>query len=342
LDDNLIEVKGLKKYFPVRKGLLGKSEDALRAVDDVSFSIRKGETLGLVGESGSGKTTVGQTVLRLVEPTGGEIWFRSRSAGEEQKIDLAKLSGKQLKSVRREMQIIFQDPYSSLDPRMNVGSIVGEPLFLNTSMRRRERLDRVRELLQEVGLKPEHLNRYPHEFSGGQRQRIGISRALALEPQLIIADEPVSALDVSVQAQIINLLENLQKRLGLTYLFITHDLSVVKHLCTRVAVMYLGKIVESGENDAVFEDPKHPYTEALISAVPVQDPDLRRKRILLRGDIPSPIDPPPGCAFHTRCHYAQQICKEKPPASRDLGGDHAVACHLAEELSLKPLSSNLP
>ncbi|RLE32587.1 peptide ABC transporter ATP-binding protein, partial [Candidatus Acetothermia bacterium] len=295
----LLEVRGLKKYFPVRRGVFRRIVGWVKAVDDVDFFIQEGETLGLVGESGCGKTTTGRTILRLIEPTAGEILFRSQRLGRV--VDIAKMKPREMKPLRREMQIIFQDPYSSLNPRMTVGDIVGEPLVVHRVARGKEKERRVAELLQAVGLKPEHMRRYPHEFSGGQRQRIGIARALALDPQLIVCDEPVSALDVSIQAQVLNLLEDLQDEFHLTYLFIAHDLSVVKHISDRVAVMYLGKIVELAETEELFTHPMHPYTEALLSAVPIPDPDYKKERILLQGDVPSPINPPSGCYFHPRC-----------------------------------------
>jgi peptide/nickel transport system ATP-binding protein len=340
-DNILLEVKHLKKFFPVRKGVLRRVVAQVKAVDDVDMYIKEGETLGLVGESGCGKTTAGRTILRLIEPTGGEILFRSKklaAAGDEYRIvNIATASRRALKALRRDMQIIFQDPYSSLNPRMTVGSIVGEPLLVHGISRGSEREDRVRELLGAVGLKPDHMKRYPHEFSGGQRQRIGIARALALDPQLIVADEPVSALDVSIQAQVLNLLEDLQGEFGLTYLFIAHDLSVVRHISDRVAVMYLGKIVELVETEQLFTDPRHPYTEALMSAVPVPDPDYKVERILLEGDVPSPVNPPSGCYFHPRCRYAKEICSQEPPLYRDLGGEHFVTCHFADALRLQPV-----
>lgn len=338
----LLEVKQLKKYFPVRKGVFRRVVAHVKAVDDVDMFIREGETLGLVGESGCGKTTAGRTILRLIEPTAGEILFRSKelaggAGGEAGMTDVARASRKVLKILRRDMQIIFQDPYSSLNPRMTVGAIVGEPLLVHGIARGKEREDRVRELLAAVGLKPDHMKRYPHEFSGGQRQRIGVARALALDPQLIVADEPVSALDVSIQAQVLNMLEDLQEEFGLTYLFIAHDLSVVKHIGDRVAVMYLGKIVELVRTEKLFVEPKHPYTEALMSAVPVPDPDYQVERILLEGDVPSPVNPPSGCYFHPRCRYAKEVCKTDAPTYRDLGGEHFVTCHFADSLNLQPV-----
>jgi len=342
-DNILLEVKGLKKYFPVRKGVLRRVVAHVKAVDDVDMFIREGETLGLVGESGCGKTTAGRSILRLIEPTEGAILFRSKKlarAGEEyREVDVAAASRKLLKALRRDMQIIFQDPYSSLNPRMTVGAIIGEPLLVHGMARGSEREDRVRELLGAVGLKPDHMKRYPHEFSGGQRQRIGVARALALDPQLIICDEPVSALDVSIQAQVLNLLEDLQGEFGLTYLFIAHDLSVVRHISDRVAVMYLGKVVELSATERLFTDPKHPYTEALMSAVPVPDPDYQVERILLEGDVPSPVNPPSGCYFHPRCRYAKDTCKTDAPVYRDLGDEHFVACHFADTLELQPIRS---
>jgi peptide/nickel transport system ATP-binding protein len=340
-DGVLLEVKHLRKFFPVRKGVLRRVVAQVQAVDDVDMYIKHGETLGLVGESGCGKTTAGRTILRLIEPTSGEILFRSKklaAKGEEYKVvDIAKASRRTLKTLRRDMQIIFQDPYSSLNPRMTVGSIVGEPLLVHGVSRGAERENRVRELLGAVGLKPDHMKRYPHEFSGGQRQRIGIARALALDPQLIVADEPVSALDVSIQAQVLNLLEDLQKEFGLTYLFIAHDLSVVRHISDRVAVMYLGKIAELAKTEELFTAPKHPYTEALMSAVPVPDPDYTVERILLEGDVPSPVNPPSGCYFHPRCRYVKGICSKEAPAYRDIGGEHFATCHLADLLVLQPV-----
>ncbi|MCS7240445.1 MAG: dipeptide ABC transporter ATP-binding protein [Candidatus Bipolaricaulota bacterium] len=329
----LLKVKRLKKYFPVRRGVFRRVVGWVKAVDEVDFFIREGETLGLVGESGCGKTTCARTILRLIEPTSGEVLFRSKQFGRE--VDVVHADKRTMKLLRREMQIIFQDPYSSLNPRMTVGDIIGEPLVVHGVAKGRALRERVAELLEAVGLKPEHMRRYPHEFSGGQRQRIGIARALALNPQLIVCDEPVSALDVSIQAQILNLLEDLQDQFGLTYLFVAHDLSVVKHISDRVAVMYLGKIVELAETEELFLRPRHPYTEALLSAVPVPDPDYQAERIILQGDVPSPVNPPKGCRFHPRCSYAKDICSKETPQLVDLSGDHYVACHFAAQLTLR-------
>lgn len=341
IDKILLEVKNLKKYFPVRKGILRRVVSHVKAVDDIDMYIKEGETLGLVGESGCGKTTVGRTILRLIEPTAGEIIFHSKKLtayGQDyDKVSITSASPHLLKSLRRDMQIIFQDPYSSLNPRMAVWEIIGEPLLVHGLAKGSELESRVCELLGAVGMKPDHMKRYPHEFSGGQRQRIGIARAISLEPQLIVADEPVSALDVSIQAQVINLLEDLQEKFGLTYLFISHDLSVVRHISNRVAVMYLGKIVELAKTGELFFNLKHPYTEALMSAVPVSDPDYKSKRIHLEGDVPSPLNPPSGCYFHTRCPYVHEICKKEAPTFRDMGNAHFVACHLADSLNLQPV-----
>ena len=317
---NLLEVRGLQKHFPIRRGVFSRVSGWLRAVDGVDLTIREGETLGLVGESGSGKTTTGRCILRLIEPTAGSVRFQG--------VDLLSLSSSGMRKMRRELQVIFQDPYGSLNPRMKVGSIVGEPLAIHRIARGSEREERVAELLRRVGLDPSMMRRYPHEFSGGQRQRIGIARALALKPKLIICDEPVSALDVSIQAQVVNLLMDLQEEFSLTYLFIAHDLSIVEHISDRVAVMYLGKIVEMADAETLYREPKHPYTQALLSAIPVPDPEARARRILLKGDLPSPASPPPGCSFHTRCPVAIDICSRVEPPLLAVGGGHLASCHL--------------
>ena len=317
--ETLLEVTNLKKYFPIKGGVFSKTVGFVYAVDDVSFTVDKGETLGLVGESGCGKSTTGRSILRLIEPTGGKVTFEGQ--------DVTALDKKAMRALRREMQIIFQDPYASLNPRMTVGSIIGEPLEIHKIARGSEKTERVASLLQKVGLRPEDMRKYPHEFSGGQRQRIGIARAVALNPKLIVCDEPVSALDVSIQAQVINLLGDLQEEFGLSYLFIAHNLNVVEHISDRVAVMYLGKIVELASDTDLYNDPQHPYTEALLSAVPIPDPTVEKKRIILQGDVPSPIDPPSGCHFHTRCMYKEKICEEEAPEFKHIGGGHWVACH---------------
>jgi peptide/nickel transport system ATP-binding protein len=326
----LLEVKDLKKYFPIKRGFFKRVVGNVRAVDGVSFFIREGETLGLVGESGCGKTTTGRLILRAIEPTEGQVFVRHDS----QMVDLTKVPRKAMKPYRRDMQIIFQDPFSSLNPRMTVMEIIGEPLIIHGIATGDALKGQVRELLEKVGLRAQHMNRYPYAFSGGQRQRIGIARALALRPKLIVCDEPVSALDVSIQAQVLNLLKDLQHDFGLTYLFIAHDLSVVEHISDRVAVMYVGSIVELAPSELLYRDPRHPYTEALLSAVPKPDPDLRMARIVLPGDVPNPASPPPGCKFHPRCRYAQDVCKNEIPAFREISTGHFVACHLADNLSL--------
>jgi oligopeptide transport system ATP-binding protein len=318
-----VRVDRLTKHFPITRGIiLQRQVGAIKAVDGVTFDIYKGETLGLVGESGCGKSTTGRTVLQLYRPTTGKVYFEGQ--------DLVEMKGEQLRRMRRRMQMIFQDPYASLNPRMTVGSIVGEPLEVHNVATGRERQERVQELLQMVGLNPYFVNRYPHEFSGGQRQRIGVARALALNPSFIVCDEPISALDVSIQAQVVNLLEELQEQLGLTYLFIAHDLSMVRHISDRVAVMYLGKIVELTDRDTLYANPKHPYTEALLSAVPIPDPEVeeRRRRIILEGDVPSPANPPVGCNFSTRCPKVMQVCHEVDPEFVEIAPNHWCACHL--------------
>ena len=335
----ILEVRGLKMHFPVRKGFLQRTVGYVRAVDDVSFSLQSGETLALVGESGCGKTTTARCILRALKPTAGAIAFRIDA---QTIVDLASLSRRELRPVRRHMQMIFQDPYASLNPRMTLADIVGEPLLVNGMNDRRERNERVAELLRLVGMRSEYMQRYPHAFSGGQRQRIGIARALALHPSLVVADEAVSALDVSVQAQILNLLMELQGRLGLTYLFVAHDLSVVKHISDRVAVMYVGKLVELAPTARLFAHPKHPYTEALLSAVPIPDPRLRSRRILLEGDVADPSNPPSGCYFHPRCSYAIERCRIEAPPLLQIEPGRYAACHRAAELTLNGAAERRP
>ncbi|MBM3628099.1 MAG: ATP-binding cassette domain-containing protein [Alphaproteobacteria bacterium] len=332
----VLSVEGLRKYFPIRRGVLRRVVGHVKAVDDVSFSIARGETLSLVGESGCGKTTTSRCILRAVQPSAGSIRFL---AAEGRPVDVASLPRAELRPVRRQMQMIFQDPYSSLNPRMTISDIIGEPLLVNGMGDLESRRKRVAELLDVVQLPRAYMNRFPHAFSGGQRQRIGIARALALNPALIVADEPVSALDVSVQAQIINLMLELQQRLGLSYLFVAHDLSVVKHVSHRVAVMYVGRIVEVADTRTIFAKPRHPYTEALLSAVPVPDPRKRASRIVLEGEVADPSNVPAGCAFHPRCPYATDRCRSERPELRDAGGGNLVACHRADELALRGVAA---
>ena len=317
---SLLEIRNLKKHFPVGEGLFSRGKGAVKAVDGVSLTVNEGETLGLVGESGCGKSTLGRTLLRLMEPTGGEVIFEGKN--------LLAMSQRELRDTRRQMQIIFQDPYASLNPRMRVGDIVGEGLEIHKLARGKAKRDRVMELLHQVGLREDHYDRYPHEFSGGQRQRIGIARALAVSPKFIVCDEPVSSLDVSIQAQIINLLQELQEKMHLTYLFISHDLRVVEHISHRVAIMYLGKGVEIADSDKIYRDAKHPYTRALLSAVPMPDTSLKRERIVLQGDVPSPVNPPSGCTFHPRCSYREAICDQTEPPLDFAADGHGVSCHV--------------
>jgi peptide/nickel transport system ATP-binding protein len=317
---SLLEIRNLKKHFPVGEGLFSRGKGAVKAVDGVNLSIEEGETLGLVGESGCGKSTLGRAILRLIEPTSGEIRFLGKN--------LLALSQRELREARREMQIIFQDPYASLNPRMRVGDIVGEGLEIHKLAKGKAKRDRVMELLHQVGLRDDHYDRYPHEFSGGQRQRIGIARALAVNPKFIVCDEPVSSLDVSIQAQIINLLQELQEKMHLTYLFISHDLRVVEHISHRVAIMYLGKVVEIAKSDTIYRDAKHPYTRALLSAVPIPDMEKKKERVVLEGDVPSPVNPPSGCTFHPRCSYREAICSQTEPPLEFSADGHGVSCHV--------------
>ncbi|WP_303648372.1 ABC transporter ATP-binding protein [Clostridium pasteurianum] len=324
--ETMLEVKNLNKYFTKKVGFFGGKEQVVKAVDNVNLKIKKGETLGLVGESGCGKTTTGRTIARIYDPTAGNIIFRGQ--------DIAKLSQKEIKPIRKCMQMIFQDPYASLNPRMTISEIIRTPLDVHNLYTKEERKEKVKELLNIVGFNSEHGNRYPHELSGGQRQRVGIARALAVEPEFIICDEPISALDVSIQAQIINTLEDLKNTLNLTYLFIAHDLSMVKHISDNIGVMYLGNIVETAESDELYKNPVHPYTQTLLSAIPLPDPRKakERKRIMLEGEVPSPINPPTGCKFHTRCKYAEKVCSEIAPELKDCGNNHRVACHLINKI----------
>ena len=335
----LMEVKGLKKYFPIQKGLLRRTVGYVKAVDDVNFYVRQGETLGLVGESGCGKSTAGRSIIRLYEPTEGQILFNSRAlssnGGGGKMVNLLDLNPEQMKIIRREISMVFQDPINSLNPRMTVSDIVGEPMEIHGLNTGGESEEIIVRLLERVGLRPDHLRRYPHEFSGGQRQRIGIARALSLNPQLVICDEPVSALDVSIQAQTLNLLQDLQQDFNLSYIFVAHDLSVVEHISDRIAVMYVGKIAEMASAEELYSKPLHPYTEALLSAVPKADPLYKSERIVMQGDVADPSNPPSGCYFHPRCRYAIDVCKQKDPEFRELKPDHFVACHRAEELNLE-------
>ena len=325
--ESILKVENLKMYFPIKRGVIQRTVGYVHAVDDVSFEVRKGETLGLVGESGCGKTTTGRTILQLYKATEGHVFFQGK--------DLTKLRGEEMRLIRRQIQMIFQDPYASLNPRMTVEQIVGEPLVIHGLARGNEIRERVKKLLSMVGLNPAYVDRYPHEFSGGQRQRIGLARTLSLNPRLVIADEPVSALDVSVQAQVLNLLKGLQEELGLTLIFIAHDLSVVEHISDRIAVMYVGKIVEMAETNELLRNPLHPYTEALLSSIPPADPDIHPNRIRLEGEVPSPANPPAGCIFHPRCSYAKAECKQEVPILTEISPGHFVSCHFAKELHLR-------
>jgi oligopeptide/dipeptide ABC transporter ATP-binding protein len=331
-DNTLLEVNDLKMYFPIVRGLLQRTVGHIKAVDGVSFNLREREVLGLVGESGCGKTTVGRTILRLYEPTAGEIKFRAKSGDW---VDVAKISQSKMKPLRQEMRMIFQDPFSSLNPRMTVRDLIAEPLIIHGIAKGKEAEQRVANLMAAVGLNPDYMQRYPHEFSGGQRQRIGLARTLSLNPRLVVADEPVSALDVSVQAQVLNLLQELKEKLNLTLIFVAHDLSVVEHISDRIAVMYVGKIMEMAPTGELLNNPLHPYTEALLSAIPPADPTIVQERIKLQGEVPSPANPPSGCIFHTRCAYAKPECASVVPQLQEISPGHSVACHLAKELKLK-------
>ena len=320
---NFLQVNNLKKHFPIKGGVLQKTIDHVYAVDGVSFHLNKGETLGIVGESGCGKSTAARSILRLIEPTEGEIYFKGQ--------DICKFDDTGMKLIRKKMQMIFQDPYASLNPRMTAGSIIGDSIDIHKLYKKNRKKERIVYLMESVGLNPDQIDRYPHQFSGGQRQRIGIARALATEPELIIGDEPVSALDVSIQAQIINLLEDLQTSFDLSYIIIAHDMAVVEHMCDRIAVMYLGRIVETADFQSLYGNPLHPYTQALLSAVPVIDPDIKREKFILKGDVPSPINPPLGCHFHTRCIYKKDECEQKVPRLKKIANDHFVACHFTHQ-----------
>ncbi|MBC8077929.1 MAG: ATP-binding cassette domain-containing protein [Chloroflexales bacterium] len=328
----ILEVKNLQQHFPIKQGFLQRTVGHVKAVDGVSFALREQEVLGLVGESGCGKTTTGRAILRLYDPTGGEVWFR-RANGE--RVEISRISQQQMKPLRREMRMIFQDPFSSLNPRMTVRDLIAEPLVIHRAASGSTLEDIVAATMRAVGLEPAYMRRYPHEFSGGQRQRIGLARTLVLDPRLIIADEPVSALDVSIQAQVLNLMQELKERLNLTLIFVAHDLAVVEHMCDRIAVMYVGKIVELATAEALMQHPLHPYTEALLSSIPPADPDAKRNRIMLSGEVPSPANPPAGCVFHPRCRYVQDVCKVEPPPLVEVEPEHFASCHFAKELHLQ-------
>ncbi len=334
--DIILKVKDLKMHFPLRQGMLQRQVGAIKAVDGISFELREQEVMGLVGESGCGKTTVGRALLRLYDPTDGEVLFHKRDGDW---VDVAKLNRKEMKNLRKEMRMIFQDPFSSLNPRLTVRDLIAEPLVIHGLASGGEITARVAQLMNAVGLKPAYMGRYPHEFSGGQRQRIGVARTLALNPRLIVADEPVSALDVSVQAQVLNLLQNLKDDYRLTFIFISHDLSVVEHICDRIAVMYVGNLVEVAPTDELLRNPRHPYTEALVSAVPPADPLIKMERVILEGDVPSPANPPSGCVFHPRCRYAQDICTREVPPLLEIAPGHSARCHFAEELELQGVAN---